>query len=65
MAERIQKNLEVYEQNVMPDFGKLTASIGLLCFDAVPEADQTAFIERIDHALMQSKRAGKNTITTG
>ena len=65
VAQRIRKNLRIYEQNVMADFGKITASIGLLCFDAVPEADQEAFVERIDRVLMQSKRAGKNAITAG
>ncbi len=65
VAERIRENLRIYEQNVLSDFGKLTASIGLMSFEDMPEADQTTFIERIDGALIQSKRAGKNTITAG
>ncbi len=65
VAKRIQKNLEEYHQNVLADIGNLTASIGLIAFDALQDPHRTAFIERIDHALLRSKRAGKNTVTIG
>ncbi len=65
VAQRIQKNLLEYEENVLSGLGRLTASIGLLSFENIPEAGPVAFMEKIDHALLQSKRAGKNTITAG
>ena len=65
VAQRIQKNLLEYEENVLGELGKLTASIGLLSFDGVKETSQSSFIEKIDQALLKSKQAGKNTITVG
>ncbi len=65
VAKRIQKNLEEYQRNVLADLGKLTASIGLISFDAIQDPNQAAFIERIDCAMRKSKQAGKNTITIG
>ncbi len=65
VAQRIQKNLSEYEQNVLGELGKLTASIGLIAFDSASEAIRSAFIERIDQALLKSKQAGKNAVTVG
>lgn len=65
VGQRIQQNLSEYEQNVLEGLGKLTASIGLLVFDNLSEATQNAFIEKMDHALLKSKQAGKNTMTAG
>ena len=65
VAERIQKNLADYQQNVMGEFGILTASIGLVAFDDTCRTDKTIFLGKIDNILLAAKRAGKNKIIIG
>lgn len=65
VAQRIQKNLLEYYQNVVRDLAPLTVSIGLLSFKNVREIDKAIFIEKIDQALLAAKRSGKNTISVG
>ncbi len=63
VAARIRQNLEIYQRDVLHDFGKSTASIGLVSF--APGMDKAAFIERADRAMMNAKRLGKNQIFIG
>ncbi len=65
VAERIRKSLFDYQQNVMGEFGILTASIGLVAFDDTSRADKTIFLEKIDNVLLAAKRLGKNQVVVG
>ena len=65
VAERIRKNLFEYQQNVMGEFGILTASIGLVTLDDTCRADKVLFLEKIDRVLLTAKGAGKNKVVIG
>jgi diguanylate cyclase (GGDEF)-like protein/PAS domain S-box-containing protein len=65
VAERIRKNLRDYQENVMNEFGVLTASIGLVSFEGRSRDDKALFLEKIDKVLLLAKRAGKNTVVIG
>ncbi len=65
VAERFQKNLRDYQENILGEFGILTASIGLVTFDESCRGDKTIFLEKIDKVLLAAKCAGKNTISMG
>ena len=65
VAERIRRNLINYQQNVMGEFGTLTASIGLVAFDDTCRANKTIFLDKIDSILLAAKRAGKSKIVVG
>ncbi len=65
VAERVQKNLREYQENILGEFGILTASIGLVAFDESCRSDKTIFLEKIDKVLLAAKRAGKNTVVIG
>lgn len=65
IAGRIRKNLQDYQENVMGEFGVLTASIGLVTLDDSCRGDKTLFLEKIDRVLLLAKSAGKNTVVIG
>jgi len=62
VGERIQKNLAVYQMNVLGAMGAATLSIGLLSFDKTKNFKAALFVEETDQALLQAKRTGKNRI---
>ncbi len=62
VAERIQSNLKIYQTEILADFAPLTASFGLMAFDHFENITSTFFMEKIDRALLEAKRAGKNKI---
>ncbi len=65
VAERIQKNLHGYQNNILGEFGILSASIGLVAFDESCRNNKTIFLEKIDKVLLAAKHAGKNTVVIG
>lgn len=65
IAQRIQKNLNEYQKNVMSEFVNFTASIGLVILDESCRGNKNIFFEKIDNVLLLAKRAGKNTIVVG
>ncbi len=65
IAERIQKKLSQYQENVMTDFINFTSSIGLVLLDEGCRGNKNLFFERMDHVLLLAKRAGKNTVVVG
>ena len=63
VAERIQANLREYEKHVPSELFRVTASMGLISFEDVKEINESAFVEKIDQALLLAKRTGKNKIS--
>lgn len=65
VAERIRKNLRDYQEQVMDQFGIVTASIGLVVIDGFRPENKATFLDRIDKVLLLAKQAGKNTVVVG
>jgi diguanylate cyclase (GGDEF)-like protein len=65
VARRIQKNVSGHTFASGGYNFHLTCSIGLISFENMNEVDQKLFIEKIDQALLQAKRAQKNQIVAG
>lgn len=62
VAERIRENVAKRPFQVDETALPLTASIGLISFEDVERIDKAVLIERIDQAMLNAKRLGKNTI---
>ena len=64
VGERVRQNVAAHSFLVHETTLHLTISIGLISFEDVQEIDPKAFIEKIDQAMFQAKRLGKNQIST-
>jgi len=58
LAERIRARLE---QTPVETVGKITCSFGVSQF--LPEDDEETFLKRVDNALYESKKTGRNKVT--
>jgi len=65
VAARIQKNLHEYHKNVSGELFPAAASIGLISFENLQGVSRSAFVQKMDEALLRAKQSGKNRVAVG
>ena len=60
VAERVLQNIRQHRFHTKKGYISLTVSVGLFSFENTEDLDKTQFIEKIDQAMFEAKKLGKN-----